>query len=571
MKLKQILSGVLALCLLCTSCAVSSASESGGVRIEREHAAVDFTALTYERPDLDGINGKIDSALSYARGEQGRPEEALPLYREIITLFVDYDTMSTLASIRHDLDLSETYYDEESVLLDNAWTKLDNRMNELTAAILDSPAAKAFREEWGEDFISRYEINSRLNSPEIEALSEQETDLVNTYSKLAVQEYTTTLNGEEVGLADLDLSTEEGVMAFYEIYQKKNAELGEIYRQLITVRTEMAKVLGYDSYTDYAYDCLGRDYTKEESAAFCAKVKRELAPLYQELDEAYYSLIMEAESRSTRTLADGIPTLEKALPEGYPEKMQEALAYMVENKLYDFDASPNKIHAGYSTILGGLRAPFMLVNPADYRDPGTVFHEFGHYYNFYLMDAPMWGDGNNLDMAEIHSQALELLMFDSYEELYGEDAWLIACGTVLDIVYSVLAGCAEDEFQQKAFENPDMTLDELNRLHGSIYESYMGYPMYFEWVDIHHHYEQPFYYVSYATSAVSALEIWEIAETDRGKALEIYDKITGYTLNAGYREALKASGLSDPFRSDCVGKIADVLESAFSDEEQAAA
>jgi len=549
---------------------VSSSGEGGGARVEREHASFDFAALAYERPDLDGINGKIDSALSFARGEQGKPEEALPLYREIITLLVDYDTMSGLASVRHDLDLSDSYYDEESVLLDNAWTKLDNRMNELTAAILESSAAKAFREEWGEDFISRYEINSKLNSPEIEDLSEQETDLVNTYSKLATQEYTATLNGEEVGLEDLDLSTEEGIMAYFEIYQKKNAELGEIYRQLIALRMEIAEVLGYENYVDYAYDFWGRDYTKEDSAAFCAKVKRELAPLYQELDGEYYALIMEAESRSTRTLADGIPTLEKALAEGYPKEMQEALSYMQENNLYDFDASPNKLHAGYTTILGGLRAPFMLVNPADYSDPGTIFHEFGHYYNFYLMDAPIWGDGNSLDMAEIHSQALELLMFDSYEELYGEDAWLIACGTVLNMMYSVLSGCAEDEFQQRAFESPDLTIDELNQLHGSIYESYLGYPMYYEWVEIHHHYEQPFYYISYATSAISALEIWEVAENDRARALEIYDKISRYTLNASYREALKESGLSDPFRSDCVGKIADVLESAFSDEEQAA-
>mgnify|MGYP000223011106 CR=1 FL=1 len=71
----------------------------------------------------------------------------------------------------------------------------------------------------------------------------------------------------------------------------------------------------------------------------------------------------------------------------------------------------------------------------------------------------------------------------------------------MNLVDSVLQGCAEDEFQQAVFEDPDMPLDEMNLLHAQIYQDYMGYPLVYEWVDIHHHFETPFYYVSYATSA----------------------------------------------------------------------
>ena len=40
----------------------------------------------------------------------------------------------------------------------------------------------------------------------------------------------------------------------------------------------------------------------------------------------------------------------------------------------------------------------MFVNTDYYTDPGTLFHEFGHYYNFYLMGETLWNDGNNLDL-----------------------------------------------------------------------------------------------------------------------------------------------------------------------------
>lgn len=559
----KLFASLLAGCMLLTSCAPGflpdSGSGGGKEQTEIKHEQIKFSEIEYVRPDLDGMNAKIDRALSYVE-EGGRQEETLALYQEIIEDLMAYETMDTLASIRHDLDLTDAFYDAEMTLLDNEYTKFDNRMNELTEAIVASPYAKTFQDEWGKDFIARYRVNSKLNSPEIEALSERETDLTNQYTKLAATEYTTTLDGEEVTVADLDLTTQEGVAAYYEIYAKKNEELGEIYRQLVQLRVEIAQILGYDNYTDYAYDLLGRDYTKEDAAAFANKVKTTLVPLYQEIDATYYDLIRDAKMRSTVTLKDGIPTLQKALKAEYPEKMSEALDYMLKYGFYDFSESPNKTHAGYSTMLNTLAAPFMFINPSDYQSPDTVFHEFGHYYNFYLMGPTIWNDGNNLDTAEIHSQALETLMFSTYDELYGDDAELFEYEALLNLLGSVIQGCAEDEFQQKVFENPEMSLADMNKLHGRIYQSYMGYPLVYEWVDIHHHFETPFYYISYATSAISALEVWEISTESRKKALDIYDQLTRYTINVEYLTALKESGLSNPFKSKCVEQIGAALE-----------
>ena len=239
--------------------------------------------------------------------------------------------------------------------------------------------------------------------------------------------------------------------------------------------------------------------------------------------------------------------------------MSDALTYMLEHNLYSFGGGANKMAAGYTTLLNRYAAPYMFVNTDYYTDPGTLFHEFGHYYNFYLMGETLWNDGNNLDLAEVHSQGLEVLMFDTYEDMYGEDASYIEYAQLMNLVDSVLQGCAEDEFQQAVFEDPDMPLDEMNLLHAQIYQDYMGYPLVYEWVDIHHHFETPFYYVSYATSAVSALELWADALENRDKAMQIYDKLTQYTINVEYLETLKKVGLSDPFSSDCVQRVAQAL------------
>ena len=90
-------------------------------------------------------------------------------------------------------------------------------------------------------------------SPEIEELSIQEQALVSEYQKLSATEYTTERDGEAVTLNDLDLTQESDIALYYAIYEKRNAELGQIYRELVQLRVEIAKKLGYDSYTCLLY------------------------------------------------------------------------------------------------------------------------------------------------------------------------------------------------------------------------------------------------------------------------------------------------------------------------------
>ncbi len=528
-----------------------------------EHSDLNYNDMVYERPDLDAVYENFEEALELVK-EEGVGTELLTLYDTLLDQLDHVSTMSSLASLKNSIDLSDEFYEEEMLLLDAELTKMDNDINEVTGAILDSPYASALTAKYGEDFVKQYEILSKLNSPEIEDLVEQENQLVADYNKLLSKEYTTTLEGKEVTIADLNLSSSDGVNAYYEIYQKKNAECADIYLQLVKLRVEIAKKLGYDNYTDYAYDCLGRDFTKEEAAQFSALVKKYIAPLSLELYQTYYSTLTRAQLTRMPTMEEGIPHLRAALEAEFPAAMVEALDYMLEKDLYIFGDDENMMPAGFSTILSEYAAPFLFINTAVYTDPGTLFHEFGHYYNFFLMGDVLWYDSNNLDLAEVHSQGLELLMFEYYEEIYGKkNAEALQISMLSNLLDVILMGCCEDEFQQKVFENPDMTIDEMNQIHGQLYEEYMGYPVYYEWVDIHHHFETPFYYISYATSAASAFEIWELNQKSRPAALAAYRSITQNTVNSGYREPLARAGLSDPFTSDMVIDLTKMVRETF--------
>lgn len=125
-----------------------------------------------------------------------------------------------------------------------------------------------------------------------------------------------------------------------------------------------------------------------------------------------------------------------------------------------------------------------------------------------------------------------------------------------------------DEFETEVYQNPQLTLEEINRRFKEISEQY-GY--YYEdgeegcfWVQISHNFQSPLYYTSYATSALSALELWLWSLEDRQQAVECYMDLTALSLDLPYRAAVKQAGLKDIFRRGAVGSIAKDLEAASS-------
>lgn len=554
-KTKLYLSALLAALLVLTSCSSPNVAiyeiPTPNVEVVPPHEPLTFQDRRYHRPDIEAIQAEMEEVLALAK-EKGKKQEVLVGYQSLLAQITAYDEMNSLALVHHQLDLSNAFYEQESQLLETTYPTLDNQMLKVTEAILDSSYRDAFVKQKGQAFLDRYEKRKKLNTPAIEALSAQETKLINEYHKLSTKDYTARIDGKEVALSDLDLSSRKGRTAYQECYKKKNKELGNVYLQLVKLRVDIAKRLGYDKYSEYAYEVLGRDYQQEEAKAFEQQVLKYIAPLQKAMIAKYQRKITAVDT-SKQQVEQGFPVLEEAVAKEFPEAMQEALAYMKKYHLYSINNDKNMVHAGYTTLIKD--APFLFINTEDYQNPQTLIHEFGHYYNFYLMGELHWNDGNNLDLAEVHSQGLELLMVPYYAKLYGEDAQIMEVKGISTLLNNLLQGCAEDEFQRTVYEHPEMTLDEVNELHGTIWKRYLGKDVLYEWVDIHHNFETPFYYISYATSAASTLELWMINEQDRSSALGAYRNLTQQTINVPYLAALSSAGFSNPFTTDLIRTI----------------
>lgn len=546
--------------ILLTGCGANdSTTEPVLVEYNTKHTNTNFKDMKYVRPDTETLVKKIEGVKNLVSSNE-EENKIFEEYNVILDSVSDVMTMFNLTEIYSSFDVRDEYYNTEYDFLINYHNKLDNKMNDLTKTILDSKYADAFKKKMGKPFIEKYEHNTKLNSPIVEPLKEQETALLNEYRTKSIEEYTTTYEGKEVTLGDLDLSDEKTHVAYYEIYKKKNAVKGEIYRELVEVRTKIAEELGYNNYSEYAYDYLIYDFEPEDVKKIQDDVVKYIVPLYQDTRTKYRDKINLANSENTATFEDGIPILKKAIKSEFSDYMNEALSYMLENDLYTFTDDPNAKQSAYSAFISNYTAPYLYVNTAVYTDPSTVFHEFGHYYNFYHYFKSEWNEANDLNLAEVHSQGLEILMHPYYDQLYGDNAKIMQYDNIENMLYSILSATCEDEFQQKVYENPTMSLEEMNALHNELSNKYLNSDDEYEWVRIPHHYETPLYYISYGTSAISSLELWTIEEDDRDDALAIYENISKYPTNQHYLEALNDVGLSNPFESSVIKDIAKTIK-----------
>lgn len=455
-----------------------------------------------------------------------------------------------------------------------AWSGVINRVQNDYLSALQT----VLRSENGAGLASPEEAEAILSmetdSEEQLAMLEQESTLVNdywmvingSYADYQVEVDGTTWTLEKLA-ADDDVDDATYLAVIDALVQAKCAEAAQILVELVPLRNRYAASKGYDSYADYAYETLyGRDYTPEDAAALCAAVKETVVPLERELTlpilynpSLSENLLSGLEDMTQAEMLDAVEPYMEEISSEYAE----LFAYMRENDLVDIGPLDTKQSVGFTIELPLFHSAYLFNAPyGTYQDVETLIHEFGHYADFCL--AP--DDISSYDVSEIHSQGLEVLGLHFADGLAGAEGGDAYRANVLyQLVTAVTEGCLYDEFQQAVYADGDMTAEEMGLLFRELSEEY-GYqyaddesPEY-SWALVSHTFESPYYYISYATSALSALELLDRSAEDFEGAADTYLSLVAQTDAEGYRAALRAAGLSDVFAPGVVETIAAGVE-----------
>lgn len=513
-----------------------------------------FSEMKYVEFDLEAYEAKIAEFTSLLESE-GNAEAVKLSFDALYSDCAYADAMSCLASVLYNLDYqNDALLNDSDVALEIAIAAKD-AFQTVAAAAINSPLyGDALASYLGEKAAESYRDYKPMTD-ELKALYNEEKQLENEYDRLAAEEIKGRVDGKEMTLDDVydmysELSEAEFENMTQQVYKTANEKQGGLLIRMRDVRNRIAELEGYDNYVEYCYDSIyGRDYEPEAALAFGEAVKECLAKLPELYSKMAQCYVRSSNARTAKTPDEVLELVHRYAAKLDPE-LEESYDYMVEHGLVDITDDEKKLQGiGYTTFFNYYGVPFVYNAPdMSMFDIGSMTHEFGHYNNYYYCQpSNRLVCSSSYDVCEIHSQGLEVLFSQFYDEIYPKNADCARLVLVYMLCSNIIEGCKFDQLQQEFYLN-DLSLEEMNKRFMEICEEHgKAYPEGCEfdrtWIYVPHTFTSPMYYISYATSALSSLQIFNMTMEDPERALVEYMKLTAYgDADVGYIEVLEKAG-----------------------------
>lgn len=556
-----------------------------------------FKDYEYIRPDLDQMEKSFIELLEKFRNAKSASEQS-KVIDEVTSLRNYFETMVTLASIRHSINTEDKFYETEQDFMDENGPRYEKLVTDYYKELINSPFRAELENEWGEQFFKLAELQIKTFSEEIMEELVKENKLSTEYDKLIASAQLDFM-GEIRNLSqmrpfmesrdrEVRRSAAMKVMSFFEENEK---EFDRLYDELVKVRDSMAKKLGYPNYVPMGYARLSRtDYDAEMVANYRRQVYESLVPLSEELKErqrkrigverlTYYDEPLEYVTGNANPKGDPAWIIENG-KKMYHEMSPETGAFidfMTERELMDLEAKKGKRSGGYCTVIADYKSPFIFSNfNGTSGDIDVLTHEAGHaFQTFMSMDhkLPEY-KFPTLEACEIHSMSMEFLAWPWMENFFKDEVEKYKFSHLAGALTFIPYGVAVDEFQHFVFENPNATPDERKSAWREIEKKYLPSKDYEDndllnrggyWFRQGHIFSSPFYYIDYTLAQVCAFQFWVRSREDREKAWEDYLRLCKAGGSMSFLKLVELADLDNPFVDGTiervVGPIKEYLDS----------
>ena len=544
-----------------------------------------FPDLAYQRPDFAAIQKGLTARTEAVRAARS--------YAEIRDLFLSFDrewqqvsTQLNIAYIRNTLDTTDAFYEQEIAAINDAIPTLTPYSVAFNQAVAESPFRPELEQEFGGQLFVRLELQKKSYCEQNIPLRQQEARLTTEYQKLMAMAQipfdgqTLNLYGVQKYFEHPDRDVRRAAFrAYSDFYHKNEPRLEQIWDELIRIRNEMGRNLGFENYIPLGYMEQGRtDYGMQEVASFREQVRQVLVPLCQKLYDAQagrLGLAYVCACDEKMVFPDG-----NAHPAGDDDFMVEAarklyhtlspetgafIDFMIDHALMDLKNKPGKASTGYMTSLEAYQAPFVFscFNQTIF-DMQVLTHELGHAFAGYMaMRSQPISDyfSESTDIAEIHSMSMEQFAYPYAEWFFGKDADKYRFAHLQDAITFVPFGVAVDEFQHICYAHPELTPKERTYEWHKLEQKYMPWRRYEDdafmerggyWYHKLHIYLYPFYYINYTLTTMGAMEFKKKFAQDRDAAWQDYLRLCRVGGSRSYLETLACANLSIPFEPGAV-------------------
>ncbi|MEW9107838.1 MAG: M3 family oligoendopeptidase [Cytobacillus gottheilii] len=546
--------------------------------------------------DADGVESQFQSLLeipieSVSDLEKWLLEEKTFLHKldEAMTgHLVDFNRNTV------DEDIKATYLHDQQVILPLIM-KYEAKLNE---KLCNSP----YFHELNED---RYGLMRRARESKVKLFREEniqlmvkEQELNTKYSEI-MGGLTVEWEGEEKPfpfiqsqLDHLDRAIRE--KAYHKMmgaYRQIKPDMDSIMDELVQLRHQIALNAGFENYRDFMFVAKNREYSVQDCYDFHENVEKHIIPAWNRLAEVFKSklgvdtyrpwdnnakLMKNAPYTDVADLMDGVSEMLGKTDAYFAERFN----YMRENGLLDLGDRKGKSPGGFCTSLPVSGETFVFANfSPSFFSLIALIHEMGHAVNGYLEfseHGPTEDYQLRMEVAELYSHGMELLLLDKLDRFYPEaEDFKSAQREELRRAFTMLFGpLSGDLFQHWMYTNPNHTAKERDEKYFEISKRYGLSPVDttgFEeevgmsWAGTLHYFQVPFYNIEYSISMLGALQLLENYQKDPTKAIEDYKKGAGADYNQTITAIYEETGVSFDFTEPAVKRMGEFLEKVIQD------
>lgn len=551
-----------------------------------------FSEIEYRRPDLDKVKSTFNNLLEkFEEAPDYVQQEGV--INEINSLRAEFQTASSIASVRNSIDSSNAFYESEQEFYDTSEPIFRDLNIRFYKSLNNSPFKKQLEAKFGKQIFDIAEVSVRSFGPAVISDMQEENKLSTEYSKLVATAEVEfrgvkyNLSGLEPFKQSIDRETrKEATLAEYGWWAANADKFDALFDKLVKVRTRIAQKLGYKNFVELGYDRMLRtDYNAADVKRFRQQVLDYVVPLSNKLRERqrerlgldklkHYDVPLNFLSGNATPKGDPAWIIENGR-KMYAElsaETKEFFDFMMQYDLMDLVNKKNKQAGGYCTHFSQYKAPFIFSNfNGTSHDIDVLTHEAGHAFQCYQsrnnsIEEYLWP---TYEACEIHSMSMEFFAWPWMELFFKEDTGKYKFSHLASAILFLPYGVTVDEFQHAVYENPDMTPEERNSKWREIdakYRPFMDFDgvEYLEkggfWKRQGHIFRSPFYYIDYCLAQICALQFWSRAQLGDKTAWADYLTLCKAGGSKSFLDLVKLANLNNPFELTTVQPVINEVE-----------
>ena len=551
-----------------------------------------FSEYPFIVPSEKKFVKKMEAFVAQLKECKAAPE-ALKVINKINNYFEVVSTEGSIIYVLYSCNTADEKYKAAQDKIDEMSPIMNKYGTEISKILVNAPYRADLEKKLGSFIFKKYEASLKSFDEKIIPELIKDNKLVCEYDMVVggaqIDFRGETLNLSQLGkyLQDKDRATrKEAAQAMDKWIHDNEEKIGQIYDDLVHLRTEIAKKLGFKSFTELGYLRMGRtDYNAEMVEGYRKQIARDVVPVCQKLYKQqmknigvkkpqYYDYNLMFMSGNPVPAGDAKYLVEQAhkMYSDLGKESKDFFEFMMKYELMDLEARKGKAPGGYQIGFDLYKSPFIFSNfNGTQHDVNVLTHEGGHAFQCYLSSGikiPEYRQPT-MESAEIHSMSMEFFAWPYMDGFFGKDAEKYKYSHLADSIEFLPYGATIDEFQHWVYANPDATHAERCAKFREIELKYTPHKKYDDtptlakgtwWLRQGHVFGSPFYYIDYTLAQVVAFQFAIENMKNHEKAWTKYTKLCKCGGKYPFLTLLEKNHLRNPFIDGNIKKVIKPLE-----------